>query len=185
MAKEIRNGQIYYFVSNGTYTQKINNDNIAPCGPPGTPGNSATGADTYSSVENKLAIINTDNIPECFFLAYGAGGAGTVNNYVGAGIYSKDTNSVSAGYNPNPNLVIYKNGVTGLHAINPKNMRIDNLSFIIRPLKDPYTATGGYAKKQPLVSIFIKATVQLQTGEQVPVIYQTTVSSNKYDIPSS
>jgi type II secretory pathway pseudopilin PulG len=185
MAKEIRNGQVYYFVSNGTnYTQKINGDNSAPCGPPGTPGTSATGADTYTEQENKVAVLNTDNVPECFYLGYGPGGSTAQNTYVGSGIFSKDTNPSSPGYNPNPALVVAKNGVPVPQSINPSNMRIDNLAFIVRPQKDPYTATGGLARRQPFVSIFLKATVQLGTGEIVPITYQTTVSSNKYDIPN-
>lgn len=186
MAKEVRNGQVYYFVSNGTtYTQKINNDDNVPCAPPGNPGSPTTGVNTYSEQENKLAILNTENVPQCFYLGFGPQGASSQNTYVGNGVYGKNINASSPGYNPNPSLVIVKNGITEPQSINPPNMRIDNLVFVVRPQKDPYTYTGGLAKKQPMVSIYLKATVSLGTGEQVPITYQTTISSNKYDIPNS
>lgn len=175
LVKEIRNGQIDYFVSNGTTL----NPNFSPCTAPGS-----LGANTYGQSENKISIINTDNVKECIFLGYGPGGNGSLNSYVGNDIFTKNITSSDPNYNPKPNLVINKYGVTGSQAINPSNMRIDNLMFNIRPRKDPYTLNGGLAEVQPFVNILLKVTVQLPTGEQVPITYQTSVSSNKYDIPN-
>ena len=176
LVKEVRNGQINYFVSNGTPTASL-----GPCAAP-----ASAVANTYASPDNKLSVINTENIAECFYLAYGAGGAGSVNSYVGAGVFSKNTNVASPNYNPTPVLAIQKYGVSTIYAINPPNMIIDDLAFNVRPLRDPYSkdASNPYPEVQPFVTILIKARVLLPTGEQVPIVYQTTVSSNKYDIPS-
>ena len=41
-----------------------------------------------------------------------------------------------------------------------------------------------YPKLQPFVTIFAKFVANLPTGENVPIYYQTSVSSNQYDIPN-
>jgi prepilin-type N-terminal cleavage/methylation domain-containing protein len=167
IVKEVRNGQIDYYVANGS----VYTNGIGPCVPPGTVGSSPTGAATYNSQDNRLGIINTDNVQECFY--YGTASS----TWVGLNHFT-----AASGGNT---LVLQKNGVTGAQVLNPPNFRVDNLMFLIRPLKDPYTQTGGLAKVQPFVTIIIKFVVQLPTGEQVPIYYQTSVSSDKYDIPNS
>jgi len=164
VVKEVRNGQIDYYVGNGT----VYTPGIGPCVPPGVVGAPATGAATYSLQENRLGIINTDNIQECFYYGDSSG------TWMGGGNFTGGSN-----------LVLQKNGVSGAQILNPPNFHVDNLMFYIRPLKDPYTTTGGLAKVQPFVTIIIKFVVTLPTGEQVPIYYQTSVSSNKYDIPNT
>ena len=188
LVKEIRNGQIDYYITNGSYSAKINSDNNVPCGPSGTPGVLVSNPtlNTYAVQENKLGLINSDGIQECFFFAD--------NN----GTYIPLTNATpfSAPSGAKYTLVLAKSGVenspgqSNFQILNPPNARIENLMFLIRPLCNPYTSScvagAGTAlpKTQPLVSIIIKFVVQLPTGEQVPINYQTSVSSNKYDIPN-
>jgi type II secretory pathway pseudopilin PulG len=172
LVKEVRNGQIDYYVNSGTtYGTYINGDNTKPCGPPGTPGGSVSGLSTYAPQSNWLGIINTDNVQECFYYATQDG-----STYVGSG---KFDSSGGGKY-----LVMEKAGISAIQQLNPPNARVDNLMFIVRPQKDPYTAVGGLVKAQPVVVIIIKFVVQLPTGEQVPLYYQTAVSENKYDIPN-
>lgn len=177
LVKEIRNGQIDYYVANGdTYSS-----GIGPCVPPGTVGNSVTGANSYGLKENKLGIINVDGIQECFYLG---NSAGTYVDTIGAAATTFTVSAANKG-----TLVMEKVGVSSSQVLNPPNFRIENLTFLIRPTCDPYTASctsysNGYPKMQPSVVIIIKFVAQLETGESVPIYYQTTVSSNKYDIPS-
>lgn len=170
VVKEVRNGQIDYYVANAATVPAFSG--TSPCGPP----SGGVGNNTYALQENRLGIINTDNVQECFY--YGNAGG----NYIGAGKFSSSTGAST--------LVLEKSGVSGAQILNPSNMKVDNLMFLIRPLCDPYTPNcagygGGYPKIQPFVTIIIKFTVKLPTGEQVPIYYQTSVSSNKYDIPNS
>jgi prepilin-type N-terminal cleavage/methylation domain-containing protein len=189
LAKEIRNGQIDYYVSSGqTYLPQITLS--SPCGPPGTAGSQVTstgGLSTYGLEENKLGIINTDNVEECFYFGDNSG------NYVNApGACSSGSCTFSAPASSNYTLVLQKSGVNGVQILNPPNFRIDKLMFIIRPLCDPYTVKPpgcvdyGNARPriQPFVSMFIQGTVQLPTGEQVPIYYQTSIGTNQYDIPN-
>jgi prepilin-type N-terminal cleavage/methylation domain-containing protein len=175
LVKEIRNGQIDYYVNNGsTYGNYINGDNSKPCGPPGPFGATITNINvqpTYAQQSNWLGIINTDNVQECFYYATQDG-----SSYVGSGKFD-----FSGG---GKYLVMEKSGISAIQQLNPANARVDNLMFLVRPQKDPYTAVGGLAKIQPSVVILIKFVVQLPTGEQVPIYYQTAVSENKYDIPN-
>ena len=67
--------------------------------------------------------------------------------------------------------------------LNPPDYKIQNLTFIISPVKDPYSSLGGYADFQPTVTIAVQFVTQLKTGEQVSINYQTSVSTNRYDIP--
>jgi hypothetical protein len=54
-------------------------------------------------------------------------------------------------------------------------------------LIDPYTNNplGTLAKIQPSVTILAKFTASLPTGERVSIFYQTSVSSDKYDLPNN
>lgn len=188
LVKEIRNGQIDYYVANGqTYTAGISG---SPCAPPGAVGSAVTGAKTYAFKENKLGIINTENTQLCFYLADNQ----TVPVYAGAGVFSG--NAVTS--RPVKNLMMAKAGIVTAQTLNPPNFSVKKLMFLIRPVCDPYTygpsATppgpgcadyaNNYPKIQPSVTMFIQFEVILPTGETVPIYYQTSVSSNKYDIPS-
>lgn len=91
-----------------------------------------------------------------------------------------------------------KSGVVTAQVLNPPNFSVKKLMFLIRPVCDPYlygpsaTPVGpgcsdyssNYPRIQPEVTLFIHFEVVLPTKEVVPIYYQTTVSSNKYDIPS-
>ncbi|MFA5991429.1 MAG: type II secretion system protein [Candidatus Doudnabacteria bacterium] len=189
LVKEIRNGQIDYYVANGqTWSAGITN---APCGPKGDVGTSVKAPipnRTYDFKENKLGLINTENIQECFYLADDLGVYAGASKFLG--------NAVST--RPIKNLMMMKSGVATAQVLNPPNFSVKKLMFLIRPVCDPYiygpsatpSGTGcsdylnNYPRIQPTVTIFIHFEVTLPTKEVVPIYYQTTVSSNKYDIPS-
>ncbi len=188
LVKEIRNGQIDYYVANGqTWSAGIAG---APCGPKGTVGANVTSAlsSTYNYKENKLGLINTENIQECFYLADDLG------VYAGAGKFLG--NAVST--RPVKNLMMMKSGVPTAQALNPPNFSVKKLMFLIRPVCDPYLYSpsaspagsgcldysNDYPRIQPAVTVFIHFEVTLPTKEVMPIYYQTSVSSNKYDIPS-
>lgn len=171
LAKEIQNGQIDYDIAGGqTYTTSI-----SPCSAPGTANTSigAGAASTYSTQENKIGIINTDGLQECIFYSKPDG------TYAGAGVFNSSSGSNS--------VAVWQSGAASAQVINPSNFTIDNLMFLVRPICDPYsicTDYGGLPKIQPYVTIIVKFTTSLPTGEKVPIYYQTTVSENKYDIPN-
>ncbi len=179
LVKEVRNGQIDYFVSGGqTYTS-----GVGPCKPNGYVAGDAVALGQpapYSAQSNWLGIINTDGVQECFY--YGDD-TQPIPQYVGDGVFSAPSGH-------NYNLIMEKAGliapVAGVQVLNPSNFNVDNLMFVVRPTTDPYskTYTGSYPKIPPVVSIFIKFTTKLPTGEQVPIYYQTSVTTNQYDIPN-
>ncbi len=190
LVKEIRNGQIDYYVANGqTYTA-----GLGPCQPPSNIVNAnvsiTDGASTYASKENKLGIINNENVQECFYLADDQ----TPPVYAGANKFD----SLAISNRPVKNLMMMKAGVVLAQVLNPPNFSVKKLMFLIRPICDPYTygprATppgqgctdygSNYPKMQPSVTMFIHFEVTLPTKEVVPIYYQTTVSTNQYDIPS-
>lgn len=162
LVKEIRNGQIDYLVVN---EQKSPLSPIGPCTAP-----AIVGDPTYQNKENKLGVITPEGAEECIYFADENGTA-------------LPSNVFTAPVNKNYTLVLEKTG--GVKQIlTPPNFKIENVMFLIRPTKDPYTATGGYVKVQPFVVMMIKFVAQLPTGEKFPIYYQTTVSTNKYDIPN-
>ena len=167
--KEIRNGQIDYGIVNG--------QTLATTWPIG-PCNRAADLSrpTYNvnsdNKDNWLALFTDDGIEECVFYA------DENNAAVGAGVYAEPAAKIQAG--KNYGIAIQKTGVASVQILNPPNFRVDALTFYVHPYNDPYTLP--YPKIQPFVTISVKFTVQLPTGEQQPIYYQTTVSSNKYDI---
>lgn len=186
VVKEVRNGQIDYGFVDPDGHAASGNYPLGPCTAP------AVGSATYSSsgADNKLGIITSNGDEECVYLAYGpgAGSGNTLGTYVGSGVYTSNTNSQSSGYNPNPILAVIKSGVASYQSLNPPNSRVDSVSFFVRPAKDPYYTGGGpgtIAGVQPFVTMAIKFVIQLPTGELVPMYYQTSVSTNKYDVPHS
>src|SRR5882672_11448170 len=79
LVKEVRNGQVDYYVNGGqTYS-----GGIGPCAPPGSAGAAVNGASTYLNPENRLGLINTDNIQECFYLGYGPAATNPQLSWVG------------------------------------------------------------------------------------------------------
>lgn len=159
VVKIVRNGQIDYAVKpdlSGPNTQ------VGQCPVP-----TVLGSDTYGQKENRLGLFTPENERWCLFL-------GDANGiYVNPGNYSGET------------LVLQKE--TGQKEIlNPPYFKIENLMFLIRPLENPYyTGPGGLIRTQPFVAIIMKAVAQLPTGEKQDIYYQTTVSSDKYDIPNN
>lgn len=173
LVKEVRNGQLDYYVISGlTYGSQISAS--SPCKAPGTAGDPVTGGDTYGSRSNWLGIINTDGVQECFYYGKADG------SYIDAIGSTPSTFATSTG----GTLVLQKGGVANAQILNTSNFRVDNLMFIVRPTKDPYTSTGGLIKTAPVVSIIIKFVTKLPTGEQVPIYYQTSVATSQYDIPN-
>ncbi len=157
LVKDVRNGQIDYFVINGTVKASA----IGPCGPP-----SIVGQSTYLSKENKLGIISPEGIEECVYFGNESGIYALPNDFI----------------EPAGTLVLERSdGIKRI--LNPPNFRVENLMFLIRPPKDPYTTTGGLVEVQPFVTIIAKFVTQLSTGEDYPIYYQTSVSTNKYDVP--
>jgi len=179
LVKDVRNGEIAYGVINGNATDPAYpSPCVAPTITAGVP------AATYSNQENKIGIITAEGEEECIYLGYGPGAASgnALGSYVGASVYTKNTDSSSGNYNPNPVLVLQKNGLS-LQILNPPNFRVDSAQFFIRPLKDPY-AGSSYSKVQPFVTMVLGFVAQLPTGETVPLYYQTSVSTAKYDVPN-
>lgn len=161
LVKEVRNGQIDYgFLDPGG---QQNSSPPAPCLAV------AAGSDSYAKQENKLGVVNIDGVEECFYYGDSAG------NYAGNNVFSKSSGAST--------LVLAK-GSLPPQILNPANVKLDNLMFLIRPTKDPYTTTGGLAKYSPAVAIFMKFTTLLPTGEQVAIYYQTSITTNQYDIPN-
>ncbi len=166
LVKEIRNGQVSYGVLDPGATQLSPDFPIGPCT---VPVNAASaGVSTYSSSENKLALVNTDSVEECIFFADANG------NYAGTNVFSTSTGGT---------LVLQKNNLAP-EILNTSNIKVEQLLFRIRPTKDPYVLAGGYSELSPVVSIFLKFTANLPTGENVPIYYQTSVATNQYDIPN-
>lgn len=172
IVKEVRNGHLDYYVVNGT----TNSEDISPDSPCKHPA--AAGGNTYNPKENKLGIITDDGVQECIYFGREDG------SYVDTPGNGALSNTFSAPAGASYTIAMQKKGVTGVQILNPANYKIQHLVFYIRPLKDPFVVTGGYAKVQPFVVMNIKAQVNLPTGETQEIYYQTAVSTNKYDLPN-
>lgn len=161
--KDIRNGEIEYGTKDNGLSPR--GFNIGPCGS-ATAVTISNGTAYYAGKENKISLINSEGEHECVFYA---------NN---SGAYVSNTYNDSSGI-----LMIQKeNGLS--QRLNPVNTKIENFVLYIRPVKDPYNNVGGYEKIQPVVSLMMKFTAELPTKEKVSLYYQTSVSTNKYDIPN-
>jgi prepilin-type N-terminal cleavage/methylation domain-containing protein len=168
LTKEIRNGQIDYGIIGGSSVSPVWQGNgLNPCSNPSP----TVGADTYKPQDNRLAIFTEDGLEECIY--YGK----LDNSWVGSQVFNNNSGGI--------NLALQKTGISSIQSLNPPNFRVDYLAFFIRPTRDPYTpdpVTHAYVKIQPSVTLDIKFAVQLPTGEYQNIYYQTTISSNKYDI---
>jgi type II secretory pathway pseudopilin PulG len=172
LVKQVRNGQVYYGLDNSFSPPTPAVDNSTVCGA------GAAYNRYYQDKENRLRITDTDGADVCFYLANSLGA------YVNAGNFSGSQ------------LIMEKNVGSGYvkQVLSPSNFYVDNLVFFVRPVCDPYNhcdaasgniySPGQPPKIQPSVSIFLKLRVLLATGETVRINYQTSVSSNKYDIPN-
>jgi type II secretory pathway pseudopilin PulG len=162
--KDVRNGEIEYGTTdNGVSPRGFD---VGPCisAALATINN---GADYYAVKENKISLINPEGSHECVYYADSSG------------------SYVNGAYNdPNGILMVQKeNGVS--QRLNPVNTKVESFALYIRPAKDPFNNNGaGYVKIQPGVTIMMKFTAELPTKEKVSIYYQTSVSTNKYDIPN-
>ena len=166
LVKEIRNGQVNYgyLDPGGTEPSALQ----FPCSTVADPSNYAL-APGYGLSDNKLGLVDIDGNEVCIYYAKAD------NSYVGAGNFSSANGGV--------NLMLSKGVTLPPEVLNPPNFKVERLTFVVRPLKDPYAP--GNLKLQPSVSIIAHFLVTLPTGERVPIYYQTSVSTNKYDIPNS
>lgn len=192
LVKEVRNGQIDFGVVSG---QTLNSNafySTGPCKPPAT----GVGGDTYLPQSNRLAVVTLEGDYECFYLAEGPGntdGAAGANLATGLPLAGASPNSlVSNPGNPKPVLAMKKSTIPlgNFEILSPPNVSVQRLSFIVRPMCDPYSsgcttnAVVGYPKIQPFVTIIAQFQLDLPTGEVTTIYYQTSVSTNKYDIPN-
>ena len=165
LIKTIRNGEVDYSVNHTNL--KIQNP-VVPC-PKANPlvGADHDGSNSYQTKENRLGLITPEGERWCLFLGDINGNWPPPSSFVGE------------------TLVLQKE--TGFKQIlNPPYYKVENLMFIIRPLEDPYySGSGGLIRTQPAVSLFMKVVAQLPSGETFPIYYQTSVSSDKYDIPNN
>lgn len=156
LAKEIRNGKIDYGIKDGQFLDTP----LPPWSCPSAPGSNGvpSGAPTYGSGAgaDRVALYNIDGERECIYLD------GT-------------------------NLMLEKQYLTA-ERLNPINVKLDMLKFFVRPQKDPYTdlpvATQSLVEVQPMVTILMQMSVTLPTKETKTVQYQTSVSTNIYNIPN-
>jgi type II secretory pathway pseudopilin PulG len=168
LAKEVRNGQIDYGLTDPGGTSEAPN---SVCPQP-----SGSGASSYTVPDNRLGIVDTNGNRWCFYLSSDSQG-----DYVGQQIYAGKTVA----------LVKIDNGTAqSMQILNPPNETISYLAFFIQPICDPYVANctdyGSAAPKiQPVVTMLATFTIKLPTGETVSIPYQTTISTDRYDVPDS
>jgi prepilin-type N-terminal cleavage/methylation domain-containing protein len=170
LTKEVRNGQIYYWVDNGT---AVNTTDIGPCIHQSLGSKFYDGSPAGSGKVNKLGLINIEGIKECIYYADASGNAVLGNVF-----------TASAGQK---NTIVIENQKGYKETLIPPNINVENLVFFVRPICDPYSAscTGGVPKVQPFVNVSAKFVLTLPTGEQVPIYYQTAIGTNKYDVPNN
>ncbi len=87
------------------------------------------------------------------------------------------------------NLMVTKRPINGgviTEQVNSANVLIDpaTFHFYVRPLTDPKANLGvSYPGIQPFVVMIMKLTVSINTTDKAIIPYQTTVSTDVYDIP--
>lgn len=155
IVKEVRNGKIDYGVSGGTTPKTGYPTNC----PQITQTQINNGDSTYvwnNSARNKgLAIVNAAGESEC--------------------IYYKATEQA---------LYLEKVGLTTPQKLSSGDVTVTRFEVRVSPGKDPYMATGtGLATTQPAVQILLEVRAILPGGDARTISYQTSVSTNVYDIP--
>ena len=176
IAKEVRNGQIDYGVVDPG--QVVEGAPVGPCPIPSSAAYSQSligvqnVASSYQTLENKLGVVDINGVQSCFYLGLSSTDDTPVANTVHTG------------------QLYLKKGSSGVpQPVNTPNLTVNYLGFLIRPTCDPYGIYcqdyGNHASKiQPFVTIMANFTTKLPTGEQVNLYYQTTVSTDKYDVPN-
>lgn len=118
---------------------------------------------TNTNTATYLALVSRQGERECFYL---------VPNGATANLWLRK---------------ISITGVTSNEQINPANVTLDpaRFRFFVRPVTNPRVPTGGlFPGVQPFVTMIMHLTVRLNGADQPAVIpYQTTVSTDIYDIP--
>lgn len=66
--------------------------------------------------------------------------------------------------------------------LNPVNFSVDMLRFFVQPTTDPYDVASP-PDIQPMVTLIMRVTVTLPTGEVRTIPYQTSISTDAYDLP--
>ena len=66
--------------------------------------------------------------------------------------------------------------------LNPVNFSVDMLRFFVQPATDPYNVASP-PDIQPMVTLIMRVTVTLPTGETKTIPYQTSISTDAYDLP--
>jgi prepilin-type N-terminal cleavage/methylation domain-containing protein len=166
LVKEVRNGQINYGLIGGGTPRGFA---IGPC------GNGVAGSNYYTDKTNKIGIYTPTGEEECLYFADASG------NQIASNVYVAPSDQRYT-------LVLEKSdGVK--EVLNPPNFKIEELAFFVRPVCDPFddecdAYNNDFPGIQPMVNINIKFSVSLPTGEVVPIYYQTSISTDKYDIPN-
>ncbi len=164
LIKTIRNGQIDYSIDTANFLVK---NPVSPCPKPDPiVGYAHDGSNTYNSKETRLGIVTPEGERWCLFLGDSNG------NWVSSGFVGQT--------------LVLKTEAGLSQILNPPYYQVENLMFIIRPQEDPYyDNTGGLIRTQPAISLFMKVVAKLPSGDTFPIYYQTSVSSDKYDIPNN
>ncbi len=85
---------------------------------------------------------------------------------------------------PSQSLILQRQTATSTttESINPSNLTINNNSFrfIVRPSSSPLSDNQGI---QPMVTIIAQFEIYKGQSDQVLIPYQTTISTDVYDIP--
>lgn len=159
LVKEIRNGQIDYGIKDGEFLESNPFVGSSNC-PAAVAGWDTLGTPTYGLFNYGVVLYNIDGERECVYW---------------------DNNSSSPTFQ---SVMIHKENYAA-DSLHTSNVKVTMLKFYVRPQKDPYTTAGaGLVETQPSVTIVLKAQVTLPTQEIREIYYQTSVSTNIYNIPN-
>lgn len=167
LVKEIRNGQVDYNVRDGQITVDPVDGAGTVCPPEPTLSGVNAGKTYYDAtldvpITDRIGLVNIEGEREC--IAY---------------IFDTNTNRGK--------LVIKKENVEQ-EDLTPPNVNISYAKFYVRPLKDPYTdypnQGSSLVEVQPMVTFLLIAQTTLPTGESRSITYQTSISTNIYNIPN-
>jgi type II secretory pathway pseudopilin PulG len=114
---------------------------------------------------NYLALLNRSGDRECFYFVQDGVGSLTGN------LWLKKVPAV---------------GTATLEQVNPTGVKLERakFAFYVRPTTNPKPSSGTPPGVQPMVTLLMNLTVTLNGVDQPAVIpYQTTVSSDNYNIP--
>ena len=85
-------------------------------------------------------------------------------------------------YKSGSDLLIGKQGITD--KLNPQNVTLGSVKFYVRPTSDPAANGPPFPGTQPVVTILMQFKIQLSGADPLATIpYQTTISTDIYDVP--